>query len=301
MSILVIGGTGTVGSATVARLARRGQAVRVLTRNPAEATLPAGATAVAGDLGDPDTLEAAFDGIRRLCLITPLDPEEGAKGKAAVSAARRAAVERIVYLSVHKVEACPEAPHFRSKIEVEGAIKGTGIPFVVVRPNNFFQNDLWLREALAEHGVYPQPIGSKGLSRVDTGDIADCLTTALIEAGDELTGKTYPIVGPDVLTGELCARIWGNALGRKVVYGGNDLDAWAAQAGRSGMPDWMVEDLKIMYGCFQQQGLVASAEDLARQSELMGTRRGASRTGSPRWRRNGCREARRRSDQPGMT
>jgi uncharacterized protein YbjT (DUF2867 family) len=270
MSILVIGGTGTVGSATVARLARRGQTVRVLSRSPGDATLPAGATVVAGDLGEPDTLDAAFEGIDRLCLITPLDPEEGAKGKAAVSAARRAAVERIVYLSVHKVEACPEAPHFRSKIEIEGAIKGTGIPFVVVRPNNFFQNDLWLREALAGHGVYPQPIGTKGLSRVDTGDIADCLTTALLESGDEITGKTYPVVGPDVLTGEQCARIWSDVLGRKVVYGGDDLDAWAEQAARGGMPDWMVEDLRIMYGFFQQQGLVGTAEDLARQSELMG-------------------------------
>jgi len=270
MSILVIGGTGTVGSATVARLARRGQTVRVLSRNPADATLPEGATAVGGDLGEPDTLEAAFEGIDRLCLITPLDPDEGAKGKAAVSAARRAAVKRIVFLSVHKVEACPEAPHFRSKIEIEGAIKGTGIPFVVVRPNNFFQNDLMLREALVEHGVYPQPIGAKGLSRVDTGDIADCLTTALLETDDEHTGQTYPIVGPDVLTGEQCARIWSNALGRKVVYGGDDLDAWADQARQAGMPEWMVEDLEIMYGCFQQQGLVATAEDLARQNVLMG-------------------------------
>jgi len=270
MSILVIGGTGTVGSATVARLARRGQDVRVLSRHPEDATLPSGATAVAGDLGDPASLDAAFAGIDRLCLITPLDPEEGAKGKAAVAAARKAAVSRIVFLSVHKVESCPEAPHFRAKIEIEGAIKGTGLPFVVVRPNNFFQNDLQLREALVEHGVYPQPIGAKGLSRVDVGDIADCLTTALLHAGDEHTGQTYPVVGPDVLTGEQCAKIWSQKLGRKVVYGGDDLDAWAEQAAGAGMPDWLVEDLRIMYRCFQQQGLVARAEDLARQDALLG-------------------------------
>jgi len=270
MSILVIGGTGTVGSATVARLVRRGKSVRVLSRHPENATLPAGATAVAGDLSDPATLGEAFEGIDRLCLITPLDPQEGEKGKSAVSAARTAGVARIVFHSVHKVEACPEAPHFRSKIEIEGAIKGTGIPFTVVRPNNFFQNDLWLRQALVEHGVYPQPIGAKGLSRVDTGDIADCLTTALLADGDELTGKTFPVVGPDVLTGEQCARIWGSALGRKVVYGGNDLDRWAAQAAQGGMPDWMVADLEIMYRFFQQQGLAATTDELARQNELMG-------------------------------
>jgi uncharacterized protein YbjT (DUF2867 family) len=222
---------------------------------------------VAGDLGEPDGLEAAFDGVERVCLITPLDPDEADKGKTVVDMARRAMVRRIVFMSVHQVETCPEAPHFRSKIEIEGAIRGTGIPFTIVRPNNFFQNDLWLREAIVGHGVYPQPLGSKGCSRVHTEDVAECLARALVEDGHE--GKYYSAAGRRALTGQDCARIWSDALGREVAYAGDSLDAWADAAGHT-MPEWMVEDLRIMYGCFQTNGLVATDDELANQRRLLG-------------------------------
>ncbi len=266
MSILVIGGTGTVGSRTVESLTAKGREVRVLTRRPDEVTLPAGASVVAGDLAKPQSLEEAFDGVDRVCLITPLDPDEAEKGKAAVDAARRALVERIVFLSIHQVETCPEAPHFRSKLEIEGAVRGTGIPFTIVRPNNFFQNDLMLREAIVGQGVYPQPLGSKGVSRVHVEDIAECLTRALIEDGFE--GKYYPVVGPDALTGADCARIWSDALGEEVAYAGDSLDSWSDAAGGT-MPDWLVKDLRIMYECFQRNGLVATDQELDQQRELL--------------------------------
>jgi uncharacterized protein YbjT (DUF2867 family) len=266
-SILVIGGTGTVGSATVESLTSKGQSVRVLTRSPDEATLPAGATAVGGDLAKPDSLKAAFDGIERLCLITPLDRDEAAKGKTVVDMARQALVRRIVFMSIHQVETCPEAPHFLSKIEIEGAIRGTGIPFTIVRPNNFFQNDLQLREAILAHGVYPQPLGSKGCSRVHTDDVAECLARALVDDGHE--GKYYSVAGRQTLSGQDCARAWSDALGQEVTYAGDSLDAWADNAAHT-LPDWLVEDLRVMYDCFQRNGLAATDDELANQRRLLG-------------------------------
>lgn len=268
MSILVIGGTGTVGGETVRSLAAKGEAVRVMSRSAERLEeLPPGARGVVGDLARPDTLPAALEGVERLCLITPLSPNEADEGKAAVAAAQAAGVTRLVYMSVHRVEECPEAPHFASKIEIQKAIEASGVPFTVIRPNNFFQNDFWFREVMVDHGVYPQPIGEVGLSRVDVRDIADALVNALLEDGHD--GQVYPLVGPDILTGAETARIWGRHLGREVRYGGDDLEAWAAQA-RQGMPDWLVEDLAIMYRFFQQRGLKATAEELARQQEILG-------------------------------
>jgi uncharacterized protein YbjT (DUF2867 family) len=55
MKILVTGGTGTVGKEVVKALRRRGESVRVLTRNK-EAKLPDGAEVAVGDLLDPDSL-----------------------------------------------------------------------------------------------------------------------------------------------------------------------------------------------------------------------------------------------------
>jgi divinyl chlorophyllide a 8-vinyl-reductase len=58
--ILVLGGTGTIGRATVRALVSRGHAVVCLVRRPAP--LPAGATARVADVTDPASL--ARDGLR---------------------------------------------------------------------------------------------------------------------------------------------------------------------------------------------------------------------------------------------
>ncbi|MBA3559401.1 MAG: NmrA family NAD(P)-binding protein [Gemmatimonadaceae bacterium] len=97
----------------------------------------------------------------------------------ALSEAKRAGAERIVYLSVHDVGKGPHLPHFASKFAIEHAIVASGIPFTTLRPNNFYQNDVWYKDVIMQYGVYPQPLGSAGVSRVDTGDIASAAANAL--------------------------------------------------------------------------------------------------------------------------
>lgn len=266
-NILVVGGTGTVGSAVVERLAGGKEGVAVMSRSPQKAGAQAqGVRRVVGDLDRPDTLPPAFKGVERLVLITPVSETEEKQGKAAVEAAKAAGVGRIVFMSVHNVEKCPEAPHFASKVEVEKAIVATGIPHVVVMPNNFFQNDYWYKDVILGYGIYPQPFGGVGLSRVDTRDIADAIAAAV--TNDRHRGR-YPLVGPDVLTGEATAAAWSKHVGREVRYGGDDLEAWEKEA-RKGLPGWAVDDFKIMYAFFQREGLEATPADLARQKELLG-------------------------------
>jgi uncharacterized protein YbjT (DUF2867 family) len=268
MSTLIIGGTGTVGGTVVRRLLDRGLTPLVMTRSPEKfASLPAGCEIVVGDLARPETLPSPFTGVERLVLITALSPTELEEGSAAVAAARQAGVRLVVFLSVHNVESCPEAPHFKSKIDIEAKLVASGIPYTVVMPNNFFQNDLMFQQALMEYGVYPQPLGPLGTSRVDVRDIAEAIVASLTEAGHE--GQRYPLVGPDVMTGPETAGIWSRHLGREVRYGGDDLKAWAAQS-RAYMPEWLIDDLVIMYGHFQRNGLKASAADFERQARILG-------------------------------
>lgn len=268
MDVLVIGGTGTVGSQVVSGLVGRGERPRVLTRSADRIrSLPTNVWGVTGDLARPETLSAAFQGVDRLVLITPLSPDEAREGRNAVAAARAAGVRRLVYLSIHQVEKCPEAPHFASKIEIQKAIEASGIAWTLVMPNNFFQNDDLYREALLGRGLYPQPIGGVGLSRADVRDVASAIL-AVLGTGDH-AGRRYPVVGPDRLTGDETAAIWSRHLGREVRYGGDDLEAWARQAGQT-LPEWMVADLRLMYGFFQAKGLAASEADLAAQERLLG-------------------------------
>ncbi len=268
MRVLVTGGTGTVGTQLVARLLERDCEVRVMTRSPENGgNGRPGAERVFGDLTEPESLNAAFDGVDRVYLLTPLDPDEAELGRAGVRAAREAGVERLVFQSVHNVHDHPEPPHFQSKIEIEEAVRESGVAWTFICPNSFFQNDLRLKEPMLQHGIYPHPFGSAGASRVDVRDIADAAVVALLDPGHD--GKSYPVAGPDVLTAEGTAAIWGRHLGREILYTGDDLDVWSAEA-RKMLPGWLVEDLVVMYGVFQERGLIASEEDLQLTREIVG-------------------------------
>lgn len=268
MTHLVLGGTGTVGSHVVRELLERGEDVRVLTRSEEKAgELPDGADAAVGDLRDPSTLDGVFAGADRLFLLNAVAPTELQEGLVALAEARRAGVERIVHLSVQDVERGPHVPHFASKSAIEEAIRRSGVPWTILRPNNFFQNDIMFREALAEHGVYPQPIGGVGLSRVDVRDVGRAAARALTDAGHE--EEVYALAGPEPLTGGDCAQVWSDALGREVRYAGDDLDAWEEGALRM-LPAWMVYDFRLMYAMFQKEGMVASPGQMEQTREILG-------------------------------
>jgi uncharacterized protein YbjT (DUF2867 family) len=267
MKTLVIGGTGNVGSVVAAGLRKRGVEVRIMSRSQDKLNrLPKGMQGVMADLDEPDTLAAAFEGMDGVFLINSVGPNETNAGLNAVSAARDAKIKKLVYQSVSMPEGSDSIPHFRSKLPVEQAVRESGIAWTILRPNNFFQNDLRLEVPIARFGVYPQPLGGKGISRVDVRDIADCAINALTRSGHE--GRTYEIHGPDVLTGEGVARIYAAHLGREVRYGGDDLDAWAKNVNGM-MPEFMIADMRIMYAFFQDNGMIAKAEDLEKMEKLL--------------------------------
>jgi uncharacterized protein YbjT (DUF2867 family) len=266
MKMLVVGGTGTVGSAVVAQLRAIGVEPRVMTRSAEKAArLSAGTTHVVADLERPATLPAAFAGVDGVFLLLPVSQTETAQGLAGVEAARVAGVGRIVYMSVGMPPGSEVVPHIASKIPVEQAVQASGVPWTILRPNNFFQNDLWLRDAITTYGVYPQPLGPRGLNRVDVRDIAEAAANAFARG----VGGIVPLNGPRGLTGDDTARVYSEILKRPVRYGGDDLDLWAKQASAM-FPPWMVHDFRIMYDYFIRNGAHASGSDFAAQQNLLG-------------------------------
>ncbi len=268
MKLVVIGGTGQTGSEVVRELLARDQEVHVLTRDPKKAKgVPEGVQAHTGDLLDPTTIRTVFRGMDGVLLVNTVSPTETHEGLMAVNGAVMGDVGRIVYLSVHHVDRAPYLPHFGSKLIVEMVIEQSGIPYTILRPNNFFQNDNWLKQALLEHHVYTQPLGRIGSARVDVRDIAEIAAIALTEDGH--AGKTYSVVGPQNLTGAQCAKIWGKALGEAIAYGGDDLDAWERQSLQY-MPPWLVFDFRMMFKYFHTNGFTATSEELATTTKLLG-------------------------------
>ena len=268
MSILVTGGTGTVGSAVVQELSQRKIPVKVLTRDPAKATgLPAGATAVRGNLLEVPSVRQVFKGIESVFLLNPVGLTETAEALMALTQMRIDGVKRVVYLSVHEADSAAYLPHFGSKVGIEEAIKRSGLAFTILRPNNFFQNDYWFKDVILQYAVYPQPLGNSGVSRVDVRDIAEAAAIALTSTAAD--GETVDLVGPDAVTGASTAQIWSEVLGKPVAYGGDDLDAWE-KVQLQYLPDYMVFDFKEMYRHFQKNGLKATPAAIERQTTLLG-------------------------------
>ena len=185
MKVLVLGGTGKVGSTVAAELLARKVEVHVLTRSAEKAAaLPPGAHAVIGDLLDVATIRSAFQGMDGVFLLNVVSPNESHEGLMSVCGARLAGVKRVVYLSVQAADDAAYLPHFGSKVGVEAGLKASPFEWTILRPNNFYQNDVFFRDALLKYGVYPQPLGDAGVSRVDVRDIAEAAAIALARGVD---------------------------------------------------------------------------------------------------------------------
>jgi uncharacterized protein YbjT (DUF2867 family) len=270
MSILVTGATGTIGSLIVQRLAAAGADVKALVRQPGKRSFPAGVAEVVGDLLDVPSMRAALASVRTLFLLNAVTPDEVTQALIALNLAREAGIERVVYLSVIHADKYTNVPHFTSKHTVERMIESLDIPATVLRPAYFMQNEHMVQQAIQGYGVYPMPIGSAGVSMVDTRDIADLAVAELLRrdrAPTSLPRVTLDVVGPDALTGTSAAKIWSSALGREVTYAGDDVAAFEGQMASFG-PAWLAYDMRLMMAAIQKFGM-HGAEGAVNQVERM--------------------------------
>jgi uncharacterized protein YbjT (DUF2867 family) len=193
MRILVTGGTGNVGGAVVRELHKRRLKVRVLARTQPEAgKLPAGVEVAIGDLLDPVSVEQALQGVDKLFLLNGVVTDELTQALIVYGVAKRIGLQHVTYLSVFKVEQFRDVPHFASKLAVENALREFGVPYTILRPGYYMQNDITLKDALMSEGIYPMPIGTAGIATVDIRDIAEAAAISLSEDGH--VGQTYDLV-----------------------------------------------------------------------------------------------------------
>lgn len=267
MKILVTGGTGAVGSKVIGELLQRGANVRALIRKQGAATLPDGVETFVGDLLDPISVHKALQGVDKLYLLNAVVPDELTQGLIAFDLAKRLKLHQIVYHSVFKVEAFKDVPHFASKLAIENALHEFDLPFTIIRPSYFFQNDLGLKDAITKAGVYPMPLGTTGVSAVDVRDIAEAAAIALTGGGH--LGKTYNLVGPDNLSGEKVASIWSEVLRKQIHYTGHDMDAFEEQM-RKKAPSWSAFDIRMMFQGYLERGFTAEDGDIEALTKLLG-------------------------------
>ncbi|CAJ0810081.1 hypothetical protein LMG19087_00659 [Ralstonia wenshanensis] len=279
MTILVTGATGRVGRQVVNQLVNRGADVRALVRDPSKADLPATVNIVQGDMLDLDSLRRAFVGVRTLFLLNAVARDEFTQALIALNVARESGVERVVYLSVMHAERFLNVPHFAVKSGAERMIEQMGFSATILRPAYFMDNEHMVKDVIVNHGVYPMPIGSKGVAMVDTRDIAELAAIELIRrdaAPAKLPIETINLVGPDTLTGPELASIWSETLGRPVAYGGDDPTGFESNLANF-LPKWMAYEMRLMAERYVSDGMVPQAGDVERLTSMLGRPLGSYR------------------------
>jgi uncharacterized protein YbjT (DUF2867 family) len=272
MTILVTGATGKVGRNVVDHLVRRGADVRSLVRKPAKADLPASVELAQGDMLDVDTLRSAMTGVSTLFLLNGVVADEFTQALIALNIARDAGIQRIVYLSVIHSDLYANVPHFAGKFGVERMIEAMGLHATILRPAYFMDNELTIKDVVTDYGVYPMPIGDKGLAMIDARDIGEIAAIELIrreQSPAPLPLSRINLVGPETLTGADAAAIWSQVLGRAIAFPGNDV-AGFEQNMRQFMPSWMAYDMRKMAERFQTDGMVPETGDVERLTTLLG-------------------------------
>ena len=208
--ILVAGGTGRLGTLVVRGLARRGLAVRVLTRDPAGAAhLESGQIdIVVGDVRDRAAVRAAADGATT--VVAAMHGFLGPRGVSPATVDRDGSVNLIdsarevgadiVLMSV--LGASPESPMelFRMKRAAELHLDASGAAGTVIRPAAFLETWIDLLRQTARRSGRPLVFGrgDNPINFVSVIDVAAVVERAVTDPSTR--GQTLEISGPHNLT-----------------------------------------------------------------------------------------------------
>lgn len=239
-TILVTGATGNVGSEVVKQLSAKGVNVRACchTLSKADKIRGPGVEIVEVDYDKPETVEAAFKGVKKLFLLTPVVAKMVEITAQLMEDAKKSGVKHIVKLSNLDLVTDEEAkiPPLGWHRQADKIIEESGIPFTFLRPLGFMQNFFMYKQTIeAQNAIYTST-GDGKVNFVDARDIAAVAVEALIGDGHE--GKSYPITGPEAISYNQAAEILSEVLGRKITH--VSISEEDVRKGVAGWPDWMI-------------------------------------------------------------
>lgn len=212
MRVLVTGGTGVVGTATVTALVQAGHTVRLLSRHARKDSRqwPEGVESRPGNVAAPESIARAADGcdaVLHLAAIVDESPPgatferinvEGTRNVLAEAA--RAGMIRVIYVSSLGADE-GESPYHRSKRAAEGLVRAYGGSWTILRPGNVYgpgdeQISLLLRMVRTLPAVPLIGGGEQPIQPAWHEDIAQAMVRTVERA--DLPGRTLELAGGDL-------------------------------------------------------------------------------------------------------
>ena len=204
MSLLIIGGTGTLGRQIVLQALTKGYQVRCLVRNFRKASFLKewGVELVYGDLTRPETIPPCLKGITavidastsRANELDSLKKVDWYGKLCLIDAAKSANITKFIFFSAQNIEQFENIPLMKVKNGIEVKLKESGIPYTIFRLTGFYQG---LIEQYAIPILENLPIWMTNentyISYMDTQDIAKfCLRSLQIP---QTTNQTFLLSG----------------------------------------------------------------------------------------------------------
>lgn len=225
---LIIGGTGSLGSALTRRLLIHGEPVRVMTRTPVKAAAQAiaGAQIYLGDLLDHNALKDACSGVDTVIASAhsmfgrgrlSSAKVDGQAHKNLIDIAKAAGVKHFIYISIYFSDPVYQSvPFFRVKREVEEYLKASGLPYTILRPTAFMESHAHelIGKPIIESGkVILFGRGQQPRNFVAADDVARVAMVALNDKS--MWGQTISMGGPGNYTNMDIVRIYEEYTGKK--------------------------------------------------------------------------------------
>ena len=222
MSLLILGGTGTLGRQIVKQAIEEGYQVKCLVRNLRRAAFLKdwGADLVYGDLSIPATIPLALKGVNIVIDASTVRPTDDYtadtidwKGKIAlIEAAKLAKIQRFIFFSVLNASKNSSIPLLELKVRIEQKLQESNLNYTVFQCSGFFQG---LINQFAIPILEKQTVWLLGKSApvayLDTQDAATTVIKALNEK--DTINKTFALIGDKFWTSEevieVCKRLSG--------------------------------------------------------------------------------------------
>ena len=247
--ILVTGATGNIGSHLVERLKENNLEViaGVSSLSKGGRFVKQGIETAIINFTQPETLETALEGVERLFLLLPLVEPMVEWGRQVIVAAQKAGIRFVLRSS--GLGADPDTGYELGKTHglIDQALRQSGIPYAILRPNSFMQNYVnFFGAAIRDQQAFYLAQGQGRISLIDVRDIAAVAAAILTDPAAHLN-QAYDLTGPEALNNEEIAALISRASGKTVTY--HDIPEETSREGmaRLGVPEWNIRVLESLH------------------------------------------------------